>query len=113
MLRTTSLTLLLLCLVLFHGACCCRPAQEQSYAPGQILVKFNQGVSQKETLAIHGRLGSTILAHYQELNTDLVKLKNGLTVEEAVRLYREDPHVSDAEPNYIRRIQPKKRGDTP
>jgi len=83
------------------------------YAPGQVLVTFHEGVSQEEAQAIHDRLGSTILTHLQKQNTDLVKVTSGLTVEKAIRLYREDPHVSCAEPNYIRSMLPTKRGDAP
>jgi hypothetical protein len=81
--------------------------------PGQVMVKFNQGVSQEEARALHDRLGSTILAQYQKLSIDLVKIKSGLTVEEVIKLYQENPPVAYAEPNYIRRIQPKKSADTP
>jgi hypothetical protein len=108
MLRKISLTLFVLCFVLFQDACCSQPTQEQSHVPGQVLVKFYEDVSQEEAQALHDRLGSTILKHFQKLNIDLVKIRNGLTVEEAIKLYREDPHVAYAEPNYIRRIQPKK-----
>jgi len=110
MLKRVSLTLFLLYFVLFQDACCGQPAQKQLYSPGQVLVTFHEGVSQEEAQAIHDRLGSTRLKHLQKQNTDLVKVKTGLTVEEAIRLYREDPHVAYAEPNYIRRIQPKKTG---
>jgi hypothetical protein len=113
MLREISRTLFLLCFVLFQDACSSQPMQEQSYAPGQVLVKFHEGVSQEEAEALHDRLGSTILAHYQELNADLAKFKCGLTVEEAIRLYREDPRVAWAEPNYARKMQPIKSADTP
>jgi hypothetical protein len=113
MLRKTSLTLFVLCFVFFQDACYSQPAQEQSYMPGQVMVKFNQGVSQEEARALHDRLGSTILAQYQKLSIDLVKIKSGLTVEEVIKLYQENPPVAYAEPNYIRRIQPKKSADTP
>ncbi len=113
MLTRISLTLFVLCFVLFQDACCSQSAQEQSYVPGQVLVTFHEDVSQEEVQALHDRLSSTILNHFQKLNIDLVKIKSGLSVEEAIRLYQEDPHVAYAEPNYIRRIQPKKSADTP
>jgi thermitase len=113
MLRETSLTLLLLCCVPFQDSCCSQQAQDQSYIPGQILVKFHEGVSQEEAHTLHDRLGSTILVHYQKLNIDLVKIKSGLTVEEAIKLYQEDSRVAYAEPNYTRRTRPKISADTP
>lgn len=113
MLKKTSLTLLLLSLFLFQDACFSQVSQKQAYIPGQVLVKFNEGVSEEQAQALHDRLGSAILKHFQKLHIDLVKIKSGLTVEEAIRLYQGDPQVAYAEPNYIRRIKPKKRGDTP
>ncbi len=112
MLRKSFLMLLLLCFVLFQDACYSQLAQDQSYIPGQILVKFKEGVSQEESKALHNRLGSTILKHFQKLNIDLVKIKRGLTVEEAIKLYQEDPNVAYAEPNYTRKMQTKKKDDT-
>jgi hypothetical protein len=113
MLRKTSLTLLLLSFFLFQGACFSQVSQEQTYIPGQVLVKFNEGVSEEQAQALHDRLGSTILKHFEKLHIDLVKIKSGMTVEKAIKLYQEDPHVTYAEPNYLRRIKAKKRGDTP
>jgi thermitase len=113
MLRETALTLLLLCFVPFQDSCRSQQAQDQSYIPGQILVKFHEGVSKEEAHTLHDRLGSTILVHYQKLNIDLVKIKSGLTVEESIKLYQEDSRVVYAEPNCTRRKQPTKRGDTP
>jgi len=54
-----------------------------------------------------------ILKRFEKLHIDLVKIKSGLTVEEATELYQENPQVAYAEPNYLRRMQPKKVGDTP
>ena len=113
MLGKTSLTLFLLCFVFFHNACFSQVAQKQSYIPGQVLVKFSEGVSEEQAQALHDRLGSTILKHFEKLHIDLVKIKSGLTVEEAIKLYQKDHHVAYAEPNYTRRMQPKKSIDTP
>ena len=111
--RKISLALLLLCFVFFQDACYSQVGQKQAYVPGQVLVKFKEGVSQEEAQALHDRLGSTILKRFQRIHIDLVTIKRGLTVEEAIKLYQEDPPVAYAEPNYMRRLQPKKRGDTP
>ena len=113
MLRKTSLILLLLSFFLFQDACFSQVSQEQAYIPGQVLVKFNEGVSEEQAQALHDRLGSTILKRFEKLHIDLVRIKSGLTVEEATELYQENPQVAYAEPNYLRRMQPKKVGDTP
>jgi len=81
-----------------------RPKQDPSYpafVPGELLVKFRPGarseasaeyqqwfnISTRRTFAING---------YQH-----VKLPEGISVDEALELYIEDPDVEHAEPNYI------------
>jgi thermitase len=113
MLGKTSLLLVVLCLVFSQDACYSQLAQEQAYVPGQILVKFNDGVSQDKALEIHNRLGSTMVKHFEKISVYLVQIKPGVTVEEAIDLYQEDPNVAYAEPNYTRRMQTKKSSATP
>jgi hypothetical protein len=53
-------------------------------------------------------LGSKILKHFERINVDLVKIREGWTVEKAIEAYQADPNVEYAEPNYTRRIQTEK-----
>ncbi len=50
-------------------------------------------------------MGSKILKYFEKINVDLVKIKEGWTVEKAIEVYQDDPNVEYSEPNYIRRIQ--------
>jgi hypothetical protein len=111
MLGKISIAVVLVCFISFQDACCGQRAQDQSSVPGQVLVKLYEGVSREEAKAVHHRLGSRIVKHYQRLNIDLVAINCGLAVEEAIKLYQEDPHVAYAEPNYRRRTKPKKSAD--
>jgi hypothetical protein len=112
MLGKMTLMPLLLCFVFLQDAGCGQRGHGQPYVPGQVLVKFHEGVSQDEAQALHNRLGSTVLVNYGKLNIDLVAIKNGLAIEEAIKLYQEDPIVAYAEPNYTRSMQPSESGDT-
>ena len=78
------------------------------YVPGEVLVKFKANVSLTEAESLHRRLGSKILKHFEGTNVDLVRIKEGWTVEEAIGAYEADPNVKYAEPNYTRRIQTEK-----
>jgi hypothetical protein len=99
--------LLLLVFILFQYACCSGVANHPEYAAGEILVKFKKDVSRAEAKSLHSRCGSKILKHFERINVDLVKIKDGWTVERAIEVYRDDPSVEYAEPNYARRIQTK------
>ena len=73
---------------------------DPAFAPGELLVKFRSevrkqaaadyqewfNISTKRTFAING---------YQH-----VKLPEGVSIDEALELYLEDPDVEHAEPNY-------------
>jgi len=107
MLKQTAIALVLLCFMFFQNACCSQHIEDQSYVPGQVFVKLCEGVSLQEAQAIHHRLGSRIIKPYPKLNIHLVAINRGMTVEQAVKLYEEDPHVAYAEPNYRRRTKPK------
>ncbi len=75
---------------------------------GEVLVKFKANVSLAEAKSLHRRLGSKILKHFERINVDLAKIREGWTVEKAIEAYQADPNVEYAEPNYIRRIQTEK-----
>jgi thermitase len=107
MYRTPPLLLLLLVFALFHYTCGSGVANHPEYAAGEILVKFKQDVSRAEAKSFHNRCGSKILKHFERINADLVQIKEGWTVEQAIKAYQEDPSVEYAEPNYTRRIQTK------
>jgi len=53
-------------------------------------------------------LGSKILKYFKSINVDLVKIKEGWTVEKAIEVYQAEPNVEYVEPNYYRRIQTEK-----
>ncbi|NVM26768.1 MAG: hypothetical protein HWN70_12745 [Desulfobacterales bacterium] len=76
--------------------------------PGEVLVKFKADVCRTEAKSLHRCLGSRILKHFEGTNVDLVKIREGWTVEEAIEAYQVDPNVEYAEPNYIRSIQTEK-----
>ena len=107
MYRNLSFLLLLLVFVLFPYACGSGVANHPEYAAGEIMVKFKKDVSRAEAKSFHSRCGSKILKHFKRINVDLVQIKEGWTVEQAIKAYQDDPRVEYAEPNYTRRIQTK------
>ncbi|MBI4685328.1 MAG: S8 family serine peptidase, partial [Nitrospirae bacterium] len=70
-----------------------------------ILVKFKHGVSEQSKNNLHKKHGSEKIKEFPALRINHIKLKKGMTVEEAIELYNTDPDVEYAEPNYIVTIQ--------
>lgn len=76
-------------------------AGEPEYVPGEVLVKFKDGSARTYMDSVHSSIRSTKKRGFDRLKIDHVKLHAGMSVEEAVRRYKEDPDVEYAEPNYI------------
>lgn len=71
------------------------------YVPGEVLVKFKPGTSILAMNNLHGALGAGKIRDIRHLGIHRMKLPEDVKVEEAVRIYRNDPNVEFAEPNYI------------
>jgi subtilisin family serine protease len=71
------------------------------YVPGEVLVKFKSGTSIVVMNKLHGALGAAKIKDIRHLGIHRMKLPEDVKVEEAVQIYRNDPNVEFAEPNYI------------
>ncbi len=71
------------------------------YVPGEVLVKFKSGTSIVAMNKLHGTLGAAKIRDIRHLGIHRMKLPEDVKVEEAVQIYRNDPNVEFAEPNYI------------
>ncbi|MFC4075323.1 S8 family peptidase [Salinithrix halophila] len=70
---------------------------DAGYQAGEIVVKFKQGAAQTKRLATLDKLNSKILSKNHALGFDVVKVHG--SVENALKMYRENPLVEYAEPN--------------
>lgn len=99
LLPTILTALLLLSLfVLSPGPLLARDAQ---YVPGEVLVKFKAGTLEKDAANLHSTLKTSKKKELRKLKLHHVKLPKQMSVEEAVRKYKQDPSVEYAEPNYL------------
>jgi general secretion pathway protein D len=71
-----------------------------SFAEGELLVKFREGVAREEAMAVLSMHGAVVLRHYESLNLFHIRLRKGLEVEEALEEFGEMPEVEYVEPNY-------------
>lgn len=79
-----------------------RISQRVAYAPGELLVKYRPFVGAAASEHFRSCFGVSTLRRFKNVDIDQVKLPEGMTVEEALEIYRQDPDVEYAEPNYLR-----------
>src|SRR5947208_3036007 len=94
---------LLLALLILPSFILASPAKASStsessdYVPGELIVKFKNGVSSQSIQALHSKLGAQV-AKKSKYGWQVVKLKNA-SVESMMLKYKADPNVAYAEPN--------------
>jgi hypothetical protein len=76
------------------------PRQEQSYVPGQILVKFKDGVDEQAIQTIKKALSLETIGVVRRPNLFLMRIVNESSVEAVIERLSDFPEVSYAEPNY-------------
>jgi len=85
------------------------PLKKVEYVPGEVLVKFKEGISQARATQIMGKFGSKNIGVFSSIKNNKksllkkVKLKQHITVNQAVKQYRMLREVEFVEPNYIYR----------
>jgi subtilisin family serine protease len=72
------------------------------YVAGEIIIGFRAHVSRADVARVHGRVPARVAQRFAGLRMQLLKLKRGTSVQDAIRRYQQDPAVAFAEPNYLR-----------
>jgi general secretion pathway protein D len=78
---------------------------ERRFTEGEILVKFREGVTDKEAQEFISRQGATMIKYFESIKVYHLRLRRGQDVEEAVNEFSKMPEVQYAEPNYRMRLQ--------
>jgi hypothetical protein len=76
----------------------------ENYVAGELLVKFKTDEARRESNTIHERIGARVAKEFTDLGWQHVILPEGMRVDEAVRRYKEESSVAEAQPNFIYRI---------
>ena len=76
------------------------PRQKQSYVPGQVLVKFKDGVDEQAIKTIKEAMSLETIRVVRRPNLFLMKIVNESSVEAVIERLCDFPEVSYAEPNY-------------
>ena len=87
----------------------------KKYKPNEVLVRFRKGVSESAVGAAHASIGAEVVKTYRGVeNLQLVRLPANISVEEAIRRYRQNPDVLYAQPNYtVRALENPNRTRAP
>ncbi|MEE8416065.1 MAG: S8 family peptidase [Desulfobacterales bacterium] len=75
-------------------------ASNAPYASGEILVKYKPSLREATTEHYQTKLGITTIRSFHTIGVEHVRLPGEMTVAQAVKLFRNDPNVAYAEPNY-------------
>jgi hypothetical protein len=76
------------------------PRQRQSYVPGQVLVKFKDGVDEQAIHAIKEAMSLETIRVVRRPSLFLMRILNESSVEAVIERLSDFPEVSYAEPNY-------------
>jgi subtilisin family serine protease len=71
------------------------------YIPGEILVKYKPGTGPSTVAALNARFGTSTMQHFSSLSIYRKKLPDTMSVGQALNIFRSEPTVKYAEPNYI------------
>ena len=74
---------------------------EIDYVPGELLVKYKPQVRTATSSFYKNNWNISTIRTFKSTGCQHVKLPQGMTVEQAMDMYRNDPDVEYAEPNYI------------
>ena len=85
----------------FYIGQACGGSSTESYAPGEIVVKFKDGVSLQKASVAMADLGTTVISSNEYIGFHQLSIPADKTVEEMVAAFSARPDVEYAEPNYI------------
>lgn len=74
--------------------------KSEKYVPGELIVKFKSGVSDKEVNNINSKYGASVVHTSPHAGFKTLKVPKGKTIEETVDIYSKNPNVEYAVPDY-------------
>lgn len=80
-------------------------AFSQDYVQGEILVKFKVSASSTNRASLKVNLGSSVLRNLNSIGVQQLKVRPGLSVQDAIKEYENRPEVEYVQPNYIYYLQ--------
>lgn len=79
-----------------------QPSPRDKYVPGQVLVKFHATVSRAAINAAHSRVAADVVDNFSSVEgLQLIHIPSATKLNDALAIYRSNPDVEYAEPNYV------------
>ena len=75
-------------------------AVTNQYAPGELMVTFNEGVTRERALQIISEQGAIVITMMDKRDIYHIRLKKGQSVEDALKVFTALQEIHYAEPNY-------------
>jgi serine protease len=79
-------------------------AGKGGYMPGELLVRYKAGTTATAASRVNASVGARAVKRFSIVNAEQVKLPEGVSVQDGIATYMQDPDVLYAEPNYLRHI---------
>ncbi len=77
-------------------------ASNKEYAPGELVVQFGENRRLLAQANVHSKIGATVKRTSEVVQgLQVVLLPDGMSVEDGIKQYKQNPDVLYAEPNYI------------
>lgn len=83
------------------GAFAPREAASGTYRPDQILVGFKPGTPAWDRAGSHANLGTKARGRVASIDVEIVEVPKGRSVDSLIRMYKKNPNVVFAEPDYV------------
>lgn len=83
-----------------------------AFAPDQVIVAFKPGTPAEAKRAAHAQAGGRVINTHAAIHADLVGIPSG-TVLNKIAVYKHNPNVRYAEPNYYRTLSSPSEGYDP
>jgi subtilisin family serine protease len=78
-------------------------AGNPAYIRHELLVKYKPGTHRKTASALKDNLGASTIRRFRSIDSEHISLPEGMSVQDALEIFQNDPNVEWAKPNYIRR----------
>ena len=88
------------------------PVSPADYVPDELLVKFKSDIEKGSIQKAHALLGANKMKEFKFIRFQHIKLPAGMSVEEGIQKYLQNPDVEYVQPNYILRIKTTTPNDT-
>ena len=76
----------------------------EDFVKDELLIKFKSGTNNESALKANREVGSQMVEKLGDLGWQRIKLRNGLSIEDAISQYKKFAEVDSVQPNYYYKL---------